>query len=322
MGWLVLSTIAAGVFSEAPAVGGVAYRGQWVELVKRVDPSPRSVIHGESPADEATAGWRYAEAQRALDELGQELDRYLATLRQAPSPYPLAAGIVLPYRYLTPRDYSPANGRLYVMYVGELDWPFPAPLVVDFLRMRVSEPLPQALHEVLTVVLRRWGRDHIEGPQDAGRSARISAALAALAKGGTGGARAGHELSRARLGPAQVLALKKLLTAGDPDIRAGAVNVLGGGGWLADPVDYVTLLADGDPEVRHAACWALLTLPGGAGLRQVRAFAGRREVLAARLREAHGEVTGARIDAELAALDLALDRAAEGAPLDPSAQPR
>ena len=57
---------------------------------------------------------------------------------------------MLDYRYLRPPEQSPENGRMYIMYTGELSWRFPAPLLADMLRMRVVHRFPQPLKDVLS----------------------------------------------------------------------------------------------------------------------------------------------------------------------------
>src|SRR5437867_2270185 len=136
LSWLVGCLLAA---SELLPADGLVYTSRSFELVKR-DMVPRSVIYPDAEPDESTVALRHDEAAQGLAHLAQQLEPFFATLRAEQSPYPLLRQVILDYQYVPPKDQSAEHGRMYIMYVGELSWPFPAPLLADLLRLRVAHP--------------------------------------------------------------------------------------------------------------------------------------------------------------------------------------
>ena len=313
---LVRILILWSVFAPAPAaadINGVSYTTNNFELIKKVV-AHRSVIYPEMQESAADVERREGEALAGLGGLGADLDEFVRSLRGPANPYPLLRGVLLDYRYLRPPEQSAENGRMYIMYVGELRWRFPAPLIADLLRMRVAHTFPQPVKDVLTTALVRWGRDNIEGPPQASPSTRreqTAAWLDDLSAADVVRVRWRHDrvikdLTLARLDPDHVAALEELTRTGDVRVRVAALRVLGVGGHVRDPDFYARLLGDRAAEVRHAAFWGLVFMTGDRGLGAVQRFAGRADAIGARLKETRARVTVDLVNEQVRAFDAAV----------------
>jgi hypothetical protein len=316
----MIATLVAGAVAWAPAdlsaqsslIEGVSYRSTYFELVKKVGVAARaSVIH---PDEVMTDGMRAAqdgEATSAMQVLSGPLDRFMATLVGPECPNELVRGAILDYEYLRPMDESPARGRMYVMYVGELYWPFPAPLLADILRLRVTWDTPHVVRDLLTSLLMRWGRDHIQQPpSDAGEMPRLKVAAlldelrdSDLEERSWKTDQAVQNLLRRTLTPPEIAAVEEIARAGGVRARVGALKILGVGGWVKDVKLYAAMLADKAPEVQRGAFWALLALGDKAALKAVKEYPGRKQAVAARLQETHATVSAPELEFETATLD-------------------
>lgn len=304
-----------GVARAQISLDGVSHTGQQFELVKRVNASQRSVIDPKGAADVGDFRRRTAEAQKGLDHLGRKLGPFMASLRSARSPYPLLAAVILDYTRLRHRQQSDANGRMYIMFVGELYWPFPAPMLADLLRIRVASPLSQGVRDLLNVVLRRWGRDNIESAKKSAAASRreIDGWLEDLEAPALFGVRwkrdrVVNELLSARLLPEDIERLRTTARKGDEAARINALRVLGTGGWVDDPEFFAVLLTDPSVAVQQAAFWGLVFMRGAENLPHLRSYAGLNETLAARLRQVLPVATELEV-----AIDVAVFRRAIGA---------
>lgn len=294
-------------------MGGVSYTSKNFELIKRVG-AHRSVIYPDLEESAADVERREGEARTGLGGLGAELDEFIRTLRGAGNPYPLLTNVVLDYRYLRPPEQSPENGRMYIMYTGELRWRFPAPLIADMLRMRVAHAFPQPLKDVLSTALMRWGRDHIEGPSQKSLSMRreeTAGWIEDLSAPDIARVSWRHDqviknLMLASLDPDHVAALEKLTRTGEVRVRVAALRVLGSGGHLRDPALFVSLLGDKADKVRHAAFWGLVFMTGDRGLVPVQSYAGRAQAIGARLKEVRGGVTVELVTEQVRTFDAAV----------------
>ncbi|MEE8409114.1 MAG: HEAT repeat domain-containing protein [Myxococcota bacterium] len=289
---------------------GVEYTGQQFELVKRVSASQRSVINPQGAADADSFRRRTGEAQKGIDHLGHELGPFMASLRQPTSPYPLLKDVILDYTHLRHREQSDANGRMYIMFIGELYWPFPAPLLADLVRIRVASPLSQGIRDLLGVALRRWGRDNIEPVKisEDSRRREIEGWLEDLEAPALFGVRwkrdqVVNELLRARLLPADVHRLRAAARDGDATVRVSTLRVLGTGGWVEDPEFFAVLLADESVAVQRAAFWSLVFMRGNGNLAHLRSYAGRDEALAARVRQVLPVATELEVAIDIAAFN-------------------
>jgi hypothetical protein len=249
-----------------------------------------------------------------LAQLAGQLEGFLLQLRGPDSPYPLLDHAILEYQHLNPIEQTPERGRMYIMYVGELHWPFPAPLFADLLRIRVTHAFPQPLRDLLTTALFRWGRDHLDrAARDTPEQARLKAAVllreiadAEVFKIRWRHDRVVNELLELALTPAEIAKLSQLAGSGEPVVRVAALRVLGNGGHLTDPGFYGGLLADPVPEARHAAFWALVQMREGRGLVLAQGYAGRAHAFAARLKEVRPSITNELVAAETLAFDQAV----------------
>jgi hypothetical protein len=294
--------------------GGVAHTTEHFELIKRVGVAQRSVIHPDATYDENTRRLQESEALWGLEQLGAGLGGFFAELRSERSAYPLLRDVILDYDYLQPRDQSAKNGRMYIMYIGELRWPFPAPLLADLLRVRVVNPLPQPLSDLLTVALSRWGRDNIDRARDrteAEERQRIAELIAELESPRIAEVqwkrdRTVNQLVASHLDGTGVSRLCAAVQSASDDVRAAALEVLGRGGWVDEPRFFADLLEDRDAAVRRGAFWGLMFMRADRGLEALRTYHGRVEVIAARLREARAAPTAEQIVAEIEAFDQAI----------------
>lgn len=283
---------AAPVAAQEHPNDGLVHATVTFELVKRVHGAQRSALRPNAVESPDRIRRRKGEAQRGLEQLGHQLEPFLTSVRGARSPYPLLRDLILDYAHLRPIDQSDENGRMYIMYIGELYWPFPAPLLADLLRIRIRSPVSQATRDLLTVALRRWGRDTIEAAtqEEALRRRRILGWLDSLESPGLLGMRwrrdqVINDLLRARLSPSDVARLRAAVASDDVTVQLGALRVLGTGGWVDDPTFYVPLLKHPAIDVQRAAFWALVFMRGDGALETLRTYAGRDEAVAARFRK-------------------------------------
>jgi len=302
-----------GSFLAVPAsanMDGVSYKTKNIELIKRVG-AHRSVIYPDQEESTADVERREGEAFTGLGSLGAGLDAFVRTLRAPGNPYPLLTNVVLDYRYLRPPEQSPDNGRMYIMYTGELYWRFPAPLLADMLRMRVAHRFPQPLKDVLTTVLMRWGRDHIDGPSQASPSARREQHLSwieDLSAPDMVRVRWRHDqviknLKLANLDPDHIVALEMLARAGDVRARVAALGILGAGGHIQDPAFFAGLLGDDSNEVQHAAFWGLVFMTGDRALPSIQKYEGRAQAIGARIKDVRASVTAELVAEQVQAFD-------------------
>lgn len=293
---------------------GVAHATRHFELVKRVAAAQRSVINPNAPYDERARARRRLEAQSGLEQLGASLGHFFIELRSEKSAYPMLRDVILDYDYVQPKDQSVENGRLYTMYIGELYWPFPAPLLADLLRVRVVHPLPQPLRDLLTVALRRWGRDNIDrarGESEAEELRRIAALISELESPKVAAVRwkrdsTVNQLVRSYLGPRSLARLRAAVRSESDSVRSAALEVLGRGGWIDEPEFFAELLEDRDIRIRRAAFWGLVFMRANRGISSLRSYIGRVDAIAARLREARAAPTAEQIATEVEGFDKAI----------------
>jgi hypothetical protein len=309
------------VRAQSSFVAGVTYTSKYFELVKKMGVAARaSVIH---PDEELTDDMRAAadgEALAAMQVLGQPLEAFMTRLAAADGPYPLLRGAILDYRYLRPMDESPEHGRMYIMYVGELYWPFPAPLLADMIRVRVTWDTPHTARDLLTAILVRWGRDNVEQPPADAKEMphlKVQALLddlkdPELAHTTWRMDQTVRELLRRKLTPPQVAALEAMAREASTPARLAALKILGVGGLVSDAKFYAGMLNDATPAVPQAAFWALLQLGDKAALKAVKDFPGRTSAIAARLNETHATVSGEELKFEVATLDWLIATALGG----------
>jgi hypothetical protein len=312
---------------------GVSYTTNNLELIKRLG-AQRSVIYPNQEEGPASTRQREGEALTGLGTLGADLDEFLHSLRSPANPYPLLRDVLLDYVFLRPPEQSPKSGRMYVMYVGELHWRFPAPLLADMLRLRVTHRFPQPVKDLLTTVLVRWGRDHIEGPSRPSPSLQreeIAGWLDDLDAPDVLRARWRRDqlikkLMLADLHPDHITALQRLAERGDVRTRVAAVRILATGGHTKDPDYFAGLLRDPAIEVQHAAFWGLVYMPGSTALPFIQGYTGRAQAIGARLNELRAGVTAEVVREQVTEFDQAVaavtgKRAVAAEPYRPGTSP-
>jgi hypothetical protein len=300
--------------AEQVPLGGVTFDTEHFELVKRVGVAQRSVIHSSALRDPRARELREGEAKSGLAQLAADLSVFFAELRADESAYPLLRNAILDYRYLRPKDQSAENGRMYIMHIGELYWPFPAPLLADLLRVRVHDRMPQPLKDLLTVALTRWGRDNIDrarGRTDAEERQRVADLIDDLESNEVvevawKRTRTVNQLVRHPLDPPSIARLRAAVSSESSSVRAAAVETLGRGGWVGDPEFFANLLEDPDDAVRRAAVWGLLFMRDSRGIPILRDYKGRIDAVAARVRQARAAPTPNQIAAEIERFDQAI----------------
>ena len=310
------------VASAQPSlVGGVTYTSTYFELVKKMGVASRaSVIHPDETITDDMRAAQDGEAVSGMQVLGQPLERLMEKLAAPDCPYPLLKGAILDYKYLRPMDESPQRGRMYIMYVGELYWPFPAPLLADMIRVRVAWDTSHVTRDLLTTILVRWGRDSVEQPPpDAKEMPRLKVQALIddlkdpeIERSSWRMLETVRELLRHRLTPPEVATLEAVARDGTTPARVGALRILGVGGWVMDARFYAPMLKDAAPEAREAAFWALLQLGDKEALNAAREFSGRSSAIAARLKETHAVVTDEELGFEVATLDWLIGTALGG----------
>jgi hypothetical protein len=285
------------------------------------------VIHPDEVLTDEMREAQDGEATSAMQVLSQPLEYFMAGLAGPDCPYPLLKGSILDYEYLRPMDESPARGRMYIMYVGELYWPFPAPLLADIVRVRVTWDTPHTVRDLLTALLIRWGRDHVEQPPPAANEMprlKVAELLEELREPGVERSswrldQAVRGLLRRALTAPEVVALEEIAKTGSTEARVGALRILGVGGWVKDVKLYAAMLNDKVPEVQRAAFWALLQHGDKAALKAVRGYPGRKEALTERLKEIHAAVSDEELSFESATLDWLIGSALGGSTPRPAA---
>ncbi|MBI5508454.1 MAG: hypothetical protein HY903_06860 [Deltaproteobacteria bacterium] len=295
--------------AQAPGFGGVTLKSNYFELVKRAGEFDRSVIHPDETPDEDDRAQQDSQAATGMEVIAGPLAAFFAEVMGPRSPYPLLKDSILSYAYLRPMDQCPDQGRMYIMYVGELYWPFPAPLFADMVRIRVVYHLSPPARDLLTVALGRFGKEHIETPpEDAKEMPRLKVqellenlqdpelTLIRWRRDQTI-----RELNRRTLTPAEVGALREIARGEVTAARVAALQVLGRGGLVRDVAFYASLLTDPAPEVQQAAFWALLFMGDAAGLAKIRDHAGLAAIVGARLRETNPALNDEQLADEVTA---------------------
>ncbi len=307
--WLLL-LLPCPVSELSMPAAGECFATPHVQLIKKANPE-RSALYPGRTATAQEEEARLGEAQRALALLAEPLERWLTDSSQGLLRQAWLEPLLLPNGPETVEiDAAVPPPQLYAMYIAELHWPFPAPLLADLLRLRLHWATPQALRDLLTVRLCRFGQDElILGPPVKPTASDTTDALFAELQNADSQRnqwlveRAARALTQRHLTANQIKQLVGLAQQGLPKARVQALKVLGKVGFAPGFALFAQALGSTELEERRAGFWGLWFGAQPEGLQKLASYPERQRFLRDRLKEVMSTTTEADELRELALFD-------------------